>query len=58
METISHAADGLDEVARLAELLPQALDVNVDRPLEHERVFADGGVHELEARECAGPTGG
>ena len=51
MESIADAADGFDELARLAELLPQALDVDVDRPLQHDRILADGGVHQLVASE-------
>ena len=53
VEPIADAADGFDELAGVAELLPQALDVDVDRPLQHDRVLADGGVHQLEARERA-----
>jgi hypothetical protein len=37
MESIAHAANGLDEVGRLAQLLAQALDVDVDRPLPGPR---------------------
>ena len=51
MEPIADAADGFDEVARFAELLPQALDVDVDRALENDRVFTDRGVHQLKPRE-------
>ena len=51
VKPISDAADGFDEVARLAELLPQALDVNVDRALENDRILADRGVHQLETSE-------
>ena len=51
MESIADAADGLDEVGGVAELLAQALDVDVDRPLQDHGVLADGGVHQLEAGE-------
>src|SRR2546430_84879 len=37
MESIADAADGLDEVGGVAELLAQALDVDVDRPLQDHR---------------------
>ena len=47
MESIADAADGLDEVGGVAQLLPQALDVDVDRPLQDDGVLADGGVHQL-----------
>src|SRR5271168_4358754 len=49
MEAITDAADGLDKVGGVAELLPQALDVNVDRSLQDHSVLAYGGVHQLEA---------
>src|SRR4051794_3834954 len=51
MESVADAADGLDEVGGVAELLAQALDVDVDRPLQDHRVLADGGIHQLEPRE-------
>src|SRR5947209_6850476 len=51
MESIADAADGLDKVGGVAQLLPQALDVDVDRPLQDHRVLADGGIHQLEPRE-------
>ena len=51
MEPIADAADGLDEVGGIAQLLAQALDVDVDRPLQDHGVLADGGVHQLEAGE-------
>ena len=44
MESITDAADGFDELARIAQLLPQALDVDVDRPLQHDGVLANGRV--------------
>src|SRR3954470_8040365 len=53
MESVADAADGLDEVGGVAELLAQALDVDVDRPLQDHRVLADGGIHQLEPREGA-----
>src|SRR3954471_8564828 len=53
MESIADAADGLDEVGGVAELLAQALDVDVDRPLQDHRILADGGIHQLEPREGA-----
>jgi len=46
-------ANGFDEVARIAELLPKALDVNIDGSLRERRIFADRGIHQLETRECA-----
>src|SRR4051794_27631630 len=51
MEPISDAADGFDELAGVAKLLPQALDVNVDGPLQHDGVLTNRGIHELVARE-------
>ena len=53
VEPITDAADGFDELAGVAELLPQALDVDVDRAFQHDRVLADGGVHQLEPSERA-----
>src|SRR4051812_49720087 len=51
MKPVADTADGLDELARLAQLLPQALDVHVNRPLEDDRILADGRVHQLVASE-------
>ena len=51
MEPIADAADGLDEVGGVAELLAQALDVDVDRPLQDDGVLADRRVHQLVAGE-------
>src|SRR3954453_9015499 len=51
MESITDAADGFDKLARIAKLLPQALDVDVDGPLQHDGVLANGRVHQLIARE-------
>src|SRR5262245_14460085 len=52
-EAVAEAAHGLDQAVD-AEFLPQRLDVNVDGPFQDDRPLADGGVHELVARE--GPT--
>src|SRR5207245_10356912 len=49
-EAVADAADRLDQVAG-AELAPQRLDVDVDGPLQHDGALADGGVHELVARQ-------
>jgi carbon storage regulator CsrA len=51
VESITDAADGFDEIAGFAEFLPEALDVNVNRAFQHDRVFANRGVHELESGE-------
>ena len=51
MESITDAADGFDELARIAKLLPQALDVDVDGPLQHDGILANGRVHQLVASE-------
>jgi hypothetical protein len=40
MESTIDAADGFDELAHIAKLLPQALDVEVDGPLQHDGVLA------------------
>src|SRR4051794_33824386 len=53
MESIADAADGLDKVGGLAQLLAQALDVDVDGPLQDHGILADGGIHQLESREGA-----
>src|SRR4051812_6814756 len=45
VEPVTDAADGLDELAGFAQLLSQALDVNVDRSLQDNRVLADRRVH-------------
>ena len=50
-EPVSDAADRLDEVGRLAHLLAQALDVDVDGPLQDDGVLADRGVHQLVTGE-------
>src|SRR5205807_1946908 len=49
-EAVADAADRLDQF-RVAEFAPQRLDVNVDRPLQHDRPLADGRVHQLVPRE-------
>jgi hypothetical protein len=49
MKPIADAADGFDEVTGLPEFLPQALDVDIDGALEHDRVLADRGIHQLVA---------
>src|SRR5262245_56372952 len=55
VEAIADAAHGFNELAGLAQFLPQALDVHVDRPFEDDGILADGRVHQLVARE--GPSG-
>src|SRR5262245_11636035 len=44
MESIADAAHGLDEVGGVPQLLPQALDVDVDGSLQDHGVLADGRV--------------
>ena len=51
MKSITDAADGFDELTGVPELLPQALDVHVDGPLQHDRVLANRGIHQLIAGE-------
>ena len=46
-EPVTDAADRLDKVGRLAQLLAKALDVDVDGALQNHRVLADGRVHQL-----------
>src|SRR4051812_30549614 len=47
MESITDAADSSDE---LAHLLPQAFDLDLDRPLQHDGVLANGRV----LQSCSG----
>ncbi len=54
-EAVADAANGLDEVGALAELLAEALDVDVDGALQHHGVLADGRIHQFMASER--PTG-
>src|SRR5262245_31838847 len=52
-EAIADTADGLNELAGRLELAAQRLHVNVDRAFQHDRPFANGGVHQLCAGESA-----
>ena len=45
------AADCLDQPAIVAQLLPQGANVDVDRALHHQRVFAECGVDQFAALE-------
>src|SRR5258708_16803456 len=53
-ETITHAADGLDQLAVIAQLAAQRLDMHVDGSFQDDRAFLDGRVHELGT--CEGPA--
>ncbi len=51
-EAVSDAANGLDEIG-VAELAAERLDVYVDGAFQNDGPVANGGVHELMARERA-----
>src|SRR5262245_59752319 len=50
-EAVPNAADGSREHGVRAELLAKRADVDVDRPLQNERIAAKRGIDQLRSRE-------
>ena len=51
LKSVTDAADRLDEVRAVSQLLAQAFDVDVDGPFQDHRVLADRRVHQLVTGE-------
>jgi len=52
-EAVADASDGFDQVGGVAHLFAKAADVDVDRPFEDHRVFAERGIDQFAPIEGA-----